>query len=429
MPEPDGKSALGGVKILDMTRVLAGPSATQMLGDLGANVVKVERPGIGDDTRGWGPPYLKDAAGQETTESAYYLSANRNKRSLTLDYTSPEGRRIARALAAEADVLVENYKPGTLGRHGLGYDQLKPACPALVYCSITGFGLTGPYADRPGYDFLIQAMGGIMSVTGEPDSEPMKVGVAIADLMAGMYATVAILAALRHRDTTGDGQQIDLSLLDAQVAWLSNAGQYFLTSGEPTPRLGNAHPMIVPYQAFAASDGFFILAVGNDAQFTRFCDTAGRPDLASDDRFATNRGAGAQPDRTDRDARRDHLPAILCRLAGRSGGPQRPLRPDQRDQPSLRRPAGAVPRHEDRHGPPARPGADRPHRQPLQDVGDPGRLSPPAANIGPAYRRGARGLAGSVGRRDRRAQGCRRDLAHCPLTRNRHRPAPPPGHP
>ncbi len=289
MPQNDGISALSGLKVLDMSRILAGPSATQMLGDLGADVVKVERPGIGDDTRGWGPPYLQDADGSDTTESAYYLSANRNKRSLTLDYTNPDGRRVARRLAAQADVLVENYRPGTLDRHGLGYEQLHSDCPGLIYCSITGFGLTGPYASRSGYDFLIQAMGGIMSVTGDPDGEPTKVGVAVADLMAGMYATVAILAALRHRDATGKGQRIDLSLLDAQVAWLSNAGQYYLTSGERTPRLGNAHPMIVPYQAFAASDDYFILAVGNDSQFARFCDVAGRPELASDERFSTNR--------------------------------------------------------------------------------------------------------------------------------------------
>ncbi len=290
MPESAGGSALAGLKILDMTRVLAGPSATQMLGDLGADVVKLERPGAGDDTRRWGPPFLKDSDGNDTSESAYYLSANRNKRSLTLDYTRPEGRRIAIALAKQADVLVENYKPGTLGRYGLGYEQLSGDCPGLVYCSITGFGLTGPYAERPGYDFLIQAMGGIMSVTGEPDGQPMKVGVAIADLMAGMYATIGILAALRHRDATGAGQHVDLSLLDAQVAWLSNAGQYFLTSGERTPRYGNAHPTIVPYQAFAASDGHFILAVGNDGQFARFCDVAGCPELAEDERFATNPG-------------------------------------------------------------------------------------------------------------------------------------------
>ncbi len=288
MPDPAPSPALSGLKILDMTRVLAGPSATQMLGDLGADVVKLERPGVGDDTRRWGPPFLKDGDGADTSESAYYLSANRNKRSMTLDYTRPEGRRIATRMAKRADVLVENYKPGTLDRHGLAYDQLRLDCPGLVYCSITGFGMTGPYAERPGYDFLIQAMGGIMSVTGEPDGAPMKVGVAIADLMAGMYATIGILAALRHRDATGAGQHIDLSLLDAQVAWLSNAGQYFLTSGQRTPRYGNAHPTIVPYQAFAASDGHFILAVGNDGQFARFCEAAGQSELAADERFATN---------------------------------------------------------------------------------------------------------------------------------------------
>ena len=288
MPQAPDPAALAGLKVLDMTRVLAGPSATQMLGDLGADVIKVERPGIGDDTRRWGPPYLKGADGQDTGESAYYLSANRNKRSLALDYTTPEGQAVAARLAARADVLVENYRPGTLERHGLGYARLRSDNPGLVYCAITGFGQTGPYAARPGYDFLIQAMGGIMSVTGEPDGAPMKEGVAIADLMAGMYATIAILAALRHRDATGRGQFIDLALLDSQVAWLSNAGQYYLTSGERTPRLGNAHAMIVPYQVVAAADGHFILAVGNDGQFVRFCAVAGKPELAADPRFATN---------------------------------------------------------------------------------------------------------------------------------------------
>ncbi len=290
MSDPAGRSdgPLAGLKVLDMTRVLAGPSATQMLGDLGADVVKVERPGMGDDTRKWGPPYLRDGSGRDTTESAYYLSANRNKRSLTLDFTKPDGQAIAHRMIAGADVLVENYKPGNLDRYGLGYGQLKDRYPSLIYCSITGFGTTGPYAARPGYDVLIQAMGGIMSVTGEPDGAPMKVGVAIADLMAGMYATVAVLAALAHRDRGGQGQHIDMALLDAQVAWLSNAGQYFLTSGEATPRLGNAHPMIVPYQAFRAADDYLILAVGNDAQFAKFCGVAGRPELADDPRFATN---------------------------------------------------------------------------------------------------------------------------------------------
>ncbi|MGO4723449.1 MULTISPECIES: CaiB/BaiF CoA transferase family protein [unclassified Inquilinus] len=280
--------ALAGLKVLDLTRVLAGPSATQILGDLGADVVKVERPGVGDDTRKWGPPFLRDADGADTTESAYYLSANRNKRSIAIDFTQPEGRALLRRLVAEADVLVENYKLGDLARHGLGYDDLKDEFPGLIYCSITGFGQTGPYAPRAGYDYLIQAMGGIMSLTGPVDGEPMKVGVAVADLMTGTYATIGILAALDHRRRTGRGQLVDLALLDTQVAWLSNAGQYYLTSGVPTPRYGNGHPTIVPYQAFRASDEYLILAVGNDSQFAKFCDAAGRPDLAADPRFATN---------------------------------------------------------------------------------------------------------------------------------------------
>jgi crotonobetainyl-CoA:carnitine CoA-transferase CaiB-like acyl-CoA transferase len=279
---------LAGLKILDMSRILAGPSATQILGDLGADVVKVERPGVGDDTRKWGPPFLKDGTGAETSESSYYLSANRNKRSIAVDFTKPEGQRLVRSLAAKADVLVENYKAGTLARYGLDYGSLRAVTPGLIYCSITGFGLTGPYAHRAGYDYLIQAMGGIMSLTGETEGEPMKVGVAVADLMAGVYATVGILAALHHRDRTGQGQHIDLSLFDTQIAWLSNAGQYYLTSGEPTPRHGNGHPTIVPYQTFRAADDWLILAVGNDGQFARFCEFAGRPDLAADPRFATN---------------------------------------------------------------------------------------------------------------------------------------------
>jgi crotonobetainyl-CoA:carnitine CoA-transferase CaiB-like acyl-CoA transferase len=281
-------AALAGLRILDLSRVLAGPSATQILGDLGADVVKVERPGHGDDTRAWGPPYLKDADGEDTAESAYYLSANRNKRSLALDFTTERGRALLLKLIARADVLVENFKAGTLASHSLGYDDLKSQHPRLIYCSITGFGQTGPYAGRPGYDYMIQGMGGIMAITGEPEGEPMKVGVAIADLMAGMYAAVGILAALRHRDATGEGQFVDISLLDTQVAWLSNAGQYVLTSGAPPPRHGNAHPMIVPYQAFKACDRHFILAVGNDAQFRRLCGLIGRPELADDPRFATN---------------------------------------------------------------------------------------------------------------------------------------------
>lgn len=281
-------SPLSGVRVFDMTRVLAGPSATQILGDLGADVIKIERPGWGDDSRGLGPPYLTDASGKETGESAYFLSANRNKRSVTLNLTNPEGQELARSLIAQCDVVLENFRTGSLAQYGLGYDQIKDRFPRLIYCSITGFGQTGPYAKRAGYDYLVQGMGGIMSVTGEPDGPPEKVGVGIADLMTGMYSVVAILAALRHRDATGSGQYIDMALLDTQVAWLSYVGQNYLTSGEVPRRRGNQHPNIMPYQVFGAADGLLILAVGNDAQFERFCTFCGRPELARDARFATN---------------------------------------------------------------------------------------------------------------------------------------------
>jgi crotonobetainyl-CoA:carnitine CoA-transferase CaiB-like acyl-CoA transferase len=279
---------LDGVRILDMSRVLAGPWATQILGDLGADVVKVERPGEGDGTRTWGPPFLKDAAGRDTTESAYYLSTNRNKRSVAIDFTQPEGSALIRQLAARSDVLVENFKVGTLARHGLGWDALHVENRRLVYCSITGFGQDGPYAHRAGYDYLAQGMGGIMSLTGPTDGEPTKVGVGIADLMTGMYATIAILAALRQRDATGCGQHADVSLLDCQIACLSSQAQSFLTSGEAPPRLGNAHQNIAPYETFPTRDGYVILAVGNDRQFRSLCELAGVPELASNPRFVTN---------------------------------------------------------------------------------------------------------------------------------------------
>lgn len=280
--------ALSGIKILDLSRILAGPTAAQLLGDLGADVVKVEKPSDGDDTRKWGPPYVLDSSGQETDESAYYLSANRNKRSIAIDITSESGQELVHRLIEKADVLLENYKVGGLSKYGLAWDQIKTRYPRLVYCSITGFGQTGPYASRPGYDFLIQGMGGIMSVTGEPNGEPMKVGVGIADVMTGMYAAVGILSALRHRDRTGEGQHIDISLLDTQISWLVNAGTNFLTDRELPQRLGNGHPNIVPYQVFATADAPMILAVGNDAQFLRFCEVAGLAHLATDERYATN---------------------------------------------------------------------------------------------------------------------------------------------
>ena len=281
-------AALAGIRVLDLSRILAGPSATQLLGDLGADVVKVEKPLEGDDTRRWGPPYIKGADGEATDESAYYLSANRNKRSIAIDLVSPEGRQQVLELVAKADVLVENYKAGGLAQYGLAYEQLRVKFPRLIYCSITGFGQTGPYASRPGYDFLIQGMGGIMSLTGEPDGQPMKVGVGIADVMTGMYAATGILAALYHRHSSGKGQHIDISLLDTQIAWLVNAGTNYLTDRRLPKRLGNGHPNIVPYQVFATLDAPMILAVGNDPQFVRFCKTVDLDWLASDPRYSTN---------------------------------------------------------------------------------------------------------------------------------------------
>lgn len=279
---------LSGLRVFDLSRIMAGPSCTQMLGDMGADVIKVERPGQGDDTRKWGPPFLKDKAGEDTDESAYYLSANRNKRSISLDISKPEGQKLAKKMIAKSDILVENFKVGGLAKYGLSYEDLKEEFPNLIYCSITGFGQTGPYAPQAGYDFLIQGMGGIMSLTGEPDGQPMKVGVAIVDLMCGMYASNAILAALHHRNNTGQGQFIDVSLLDTQIAWLANQGLYYLTSGELPPRLGNGHPNIVPYNVFPSSDGHFILAIGNDGQYRKFCDFAKCIELFEDQRFNTN---------------------------------------------------------------------------------------------------------------------------------------------
>ncbi|MBX6320577.1 MAG: CoA transferase [Rhodospirillaceae bacterium] len=299
---------LSGLRVFDLTRILAGPTCTQLFGDLGADVIKVERPGAGDDTRKWGPPYVKDAAGRDTTESAYYLSANRNKRSVTIDIAKPEGQALARRLVARCDVLIENFKVGDMTRYGLSYADLKDAHPRLIYCSITGFGQTGPYAARPGYDFLAQGMGGIMSVTGAPDGPPMKVGVAVADVVCGLYAATAVLAALHHRERTGRGQYIDLGLLDTQVAWLVNVGLNYLVGGTVPQRLGNEHPNIVPYTVLPCADGHFILAVGNDAQFAKFCAFAGAPELAGDPRFATN---------TARVRNREALAPLLVDLARR----------------------------------------------------------------------------------------------------------------
>jgi crotonobetainyl-CoA:carnitine CoA-transferase CaiB-like acyl-CoA transferase len=296
---PQSPAALAGVRVLDLSRVLAGPWCTQTLADLGADVIKVERPTSdkhpgGDDTRAWGPPFLQDRAGMDTTEAAYYLGCNRNKRSVTIDLAQPAGQALVRRLVAECDVLVENFKVGDMARYGLDAPALLAAQPRLVYCSITGFGQTGPYSDRAGYDYAVQGLGGLMSVTGERDDRPgggpQKVGVAVADLFTGLYATIAIQAALRHRDATGQGQHIDMALLDTQVAMLANLGANYLVTGVAPKRAGNAHQNIVPYQVFEAADGHLILAVGNDAQFVRFCEVAGRPELARDERFLRNAG-------------------------------------------------------------------------------------------------------------------------------------------
>jgi len=289
MSHPIMPGSLDGVRVLDLSRILAGPTATQLMGDLGADVIKVERPLVGDDTRTWGPPFVPDSNGNDSDLSAYFLSANRNKRSIAIDLTTDEGVVLVKQLAAISDVIVENYKPGDLSRRGLAYEDIRKVKPDIVWCSISGFGQTGPYSNRTGYDFLIQAMGGIMSITGEPGGKPLKVGLGIADVMCGMYATVGILAALRHRDNTGEGQYIDLSLYDAQVAWLINAATNHLVSGKTPGRIGNRHPNIAPYQTFATAEGDIAVAVGNDQQFKRFCQAIGRPDLASDERFLRNR--------------------------------------------------------------------------------------------------------------------------------------------
>ena len=308
MSQATNPGALAGVKVVDLSRILAGPWATQMLADFGAEVIKIERPGQGDDTRTWGPPFFTQSNGEPV--AAYFHSANRGKRSLAVDITQAEGQQLIYDLVREADVLVENFKVGGLKKYGLDYTSLQAINPGLVYCSITGFGQDGPYKDRPGYDFMIQAMGGLMSITGEPDGTPMKVGVALADILTGLYAANAIQAALHYRQRTGHGQHIDLALLDVQVACLANQGMNYLSSGKVPERLGNAHPNIVPYQAFATEDGFVILAVGNDTQFQRFCELAGCPELAQDERYASNQ---------NRVRHRDSLvPMVEARMRERS---------------------------------------------------------------------------------------------------------------
>ncbi len=286
---PQITGPLLGVKVLDLSRILAAPSCTQILGDLGADVIKVERPGQGDDIRTWGPPFLKDQHGADTTESGYYLSTGRNKRSVCIDFSQPEGREILMQLIGESDIFVENYKVDGLKKYGLDYASVKAVYPEIIYCSVTGYGQTGPYANRPGYDMVAQSLGGLISIIGEEGRPPAKVPIAIDDIMTGMYACIGILAALRHRDQTGVGQQIDLALLDVQVAWLYNQGVNYLLDGKIPERLGTGHPNIVPYQIFQTLDGFMLLAIANDSQFEKFCDFVDRKDLLGREGFQTNK--------------------------------------------------------------------------------------------------------------------------------------------
>ncbi|MGZ5203845.1 MAG: CaiB/BaiF CoA transferase family protein [Caldimonas sp.] len=323
--------ALSHVRVLDLSRILAGPWASQMLADLGAEVIKVERPGVGDDTRSWGPPFLKDRDGLDTSDSAYSLCANRNKRSVTIDFTRPEGQRLVHELATKSDVVIENFKPGGLARFKLDYESLRQVNPRIVYCSITGFGQTGPYAPRAGYDFLMQGMGGLMSITGHADGEPgagpVKVGVALTDILTGLHASTAILAALAHRDHGGSGQHIDLALLDVQVACLANQNMNYLHGGQVPRRLGNAHPNVVPYQDFPTADGDMILAIGNDGQFAKLCQAIGRPDWATDARFQTgparveNRQLLVPMLRVETARRTTHEWIVLLEAAGVPCGP------------------------------------------------------------------------------------------------------------
>ena len=301
-------TALGHLRVLDLSRVLAGPWCTQMLADLGADVVKVERPGVGDDTRHWGPPFLRNADGAATAQASYYTACNRNKRSVTIDMASPEGQALIRQMAVQSDVLVENFKVGGLAQYGLDYTTLKAINPRLIYCSVTGFGQDGPYAHRAGYDLMIQAMGGMMSITGATDGGPTRVGVALIDVMTGVYACSAILAAVEARHRSGEGQHIDMALLDVGMALLANQAAAYLNTGQVPVRQGNSHPSLVPYQDFASADGAILLAIGNDGQFTRFCAVAGHPEWAQDARFVRN---------ADRVVHREALSALLAAVIGR----------------------------------------------------------------------------------------------------------------
>ena len=389
---------LSGVRVLDLSRVLAGPWASQLLADLGADVIKVERPGAGDDTRAWGPPYLKDGAGRDTADAAYFLCANRNKRSVTIDIAQVEGQALVRRLAQQADVLVENFKQGGLKQYGLDYESLRALNPRLVYCSITGFGQTGPYAPRAGYDFLIQGMGGLMSITGRADGEdgagPQKVGVALTDIMTGLYATIAVQAALAERARSGRGQHIDLALLDVQIACLANQASNYLAGGVVPRRMGNAHPNIVPYQDFPTADGDMILAIGNDGQFAKFCAEAGHPRMGHGRTLCDQPAAGRQPRGADSAVAPSDGDAQHARVDRRARSGRRAVRADQSPRRSLRRPAGALARAAHRAA-----ASERRQRaaggQSDPPVGVAGRVSACATAARPAHRRGAGRMAGA----------------------------------
>ena len=390
----DQPGPLDGIRVLDLSRVLAGPFCTQMLADLGAEVIKVERPGVGDETRTWGPPYVEDAQGENTTESAYYLCANRNKRSVTVDFSQPAGVALVKRLLEHCDVLVENFKVGGLAKFGLAYEQLREEFPGLVYCSITGFGQTGPYAHRPGYDMMAQGMGGLISITGEPDRPPSKVPVAINDIMTGMYTAVAMLSAVRHRDLTGEGQHVDVGLLDVQVSWLANVASNYLVGGRIPRRLGTAHPNTVPYQVFPTGDGFIIVAANNDGQFERFCEAAGAPELLDDPDFATNALRVRNRDRLVPKVEAVTRTRGHRGVDGGAGSGGGALRAGEHDGPGVRRPAGRGPRHADPDAAPARGRGHPAGRLAHPALRDAGELPEGAAHPRTAHRRGPGGDAG-----------------------------------
>ena len=401
--------ALDGIRVLDLSRVLAGPFCTQILGDLGADIIKIEKPGAGDDTRAWGPPFLKNDAGNDTSESAYYLSANRNKRSAAIDIATKEGQALIDRLLAKCDVLVENFKVGGLEKYGLSFAQVHARHPHIIYASITGFGQTGPRRHDAGYDLMAQAWAGLMAITGEPDGAPMKVGVALSDIMTGLYAATGILAALHKRKETGRGQQVDVALADCTLASLSNVAQYYLTSGAPAARQGNAHASIVPYQAFEASDGWLVVAVGNDAQFRRFANLLGETGWADDPAFATNSRTGTQPGATGRPDYRDPENPARRRADRRADRRRHPRRAGQPDRPGFRDGAGTGAGNGGRD---VASGAQRPdpcRRQSAETIGNARLLSPAAAILRRRDGGNPQGYRGFVGGGDCRRLGQRGD--------------------